>query len=186
MELVKNKTFFCLAIITLFTACLFARSVVVREQWIMPTFFSFSPNTGHVATQLMVVNNWLKEGFFNLRFSAYRWPESVETSSLDKRAFYGSYLPGANYPLFFIFKALDASGIVPDIYEKRGTQLLLVIAWNYLLHFLLAATLCAIVFLVCRRLGFSHLNSLLLASIPAIVEFNNANSLYWEPPFLLS
>lgn len=182
MALVRNKTFFCLALITLFTACLFARSVVVREQWIVPTFLGLkiSPNRGVAGVQLAVVNNWLKEGIFKLRFSAYRYPDSVETATLNKRGFYASYLPGVQYPLFIIFKILDATGIVPDIYEKRGTQLLILILWNYLLHFLLAITLCLAVFLVCRKIGFDHLNSTLLAIVPAIVQFNNANSLYWH------
>ncbi len=175
-----KRTIFCLLIITLFTTFCWARSVQLRQPWIVPTFLSDSPHRGTAGTQLAAVNNWLQEGFFKLRFSAYRYPHSVETSTIDKRGFYASYLPGSQYPLYFLFKLLDLTEIVPDIYEKRGMQLLIVIFWNYLLQFLLALMLCISAFVVCRKLGFDNLNATLLALVPAIIQFHNAVSLYWH------
>ena len=179
-KVVKNKTAFCLFVIFMLTSFFFARSIVVRGKWIVPTFLSYSPHMGTAGTQLAPVNNWLKEGIFNLRFSAYRYPHSVETSAPEKRGFYASILPGSQFPIYFLFKLLDFTGIVPDIYEKRGTQILLIIFWNYFLHFSLALVLCISVFFICRRMGFDHLNATLIAIVPSIVQFHNGVSLYWH------
>ena len=175
---VKNKTTFCLLIITLFTTFFFARSVTVRERWIVPTFMSQSPHQDVTAASLAYTNNWLKEGIFSLHLGLYVYPASVEMPTLDKRYFYPSYPPGSILPVFLLFKVLDATGIIPNIYEKRGAQLLLIIMYNYLLHFLLALVLCYMAFFVCVKLGFDRLNSTLLAITPAIVQFHNASSLY--------
>ena len=180
---VKNKTFFCLLIITLFTTFFFARSVTVRERWIVPTFMSQSPHQDVTAASLAYTNNWLKEGIFSLHLGLYVYPASVEMPTLDKRYFYPSYPPGSILPVFLLFKVLDATGIIPNIYEKRGAQLLLIIMYNYLLHFLLALVLCYMAFFVCVKLGFDRLNSTLLAITPAIVQFHNANSLYHHHVF---
>jgi len=176
----SNKTILCLINITLFSTFFFVRSIQLREPWIVPTFLSHSPHVGTAGTQLAPVNNWLKEGFFKLRLSAYRYPDSVETSATENRGFYASILPGSQYPIYFLFKLLDATSIVPNIYEKRGTQLLLIIFWNYLLHFLSALVLCVTVFFICRRLGFDHLNATLLGIVPSILQLHNAVSLYWH------
>ena len=155
---------------------------MIREQWQAPTFMEY--HNGYQAHQdvsafnLGFINNWLKEGALPLRFGLYMYPASVETPALADRNFYGSYPPGAQLPVYLLFKTLDSTGIVPNIYEKRDTQLLLLIAYNYVLHFILALTLCCLVLLVCRKLGFDRLNSTLLAFIPAIVQFRNAGSLY--------
>ena len=177
---VKNKTVFCLIIITLFTSFFFARSVVVREKWIVPTFLSSSPHQNGTAFILAFVNNWLKDGLFKLHFGTYTYPHSVETPTLDKRNFYASYPPGVALPVFGLFKFLNFTGIVSNIYEKRGIQLVMIILWNYLLHFLLTLVLCGIVFVVCRKIGFDNLNSTLLAIIPAIIQFHNSHSLYYH------
>ena len=176
----SNKTLFCLLIITLFTSFFFARSVVVRERWIVPTFLSNSPHQDGAGQQLSYANNWLREGVFNLRLGLYWYPPSVEMPTLDKRGFHASFPPGATIPVYILLKALDLTGIIPDIYEKRSTQLLLVIFLNYFLHFLLALVLCLISFVVCQKIGFDHINSTLLAIVPAIIQFHNANSLYWH------
>ena len=177
---VKNKTVFCLLIIILFTTFFYTRSVVVRERWIVPTFLNNSLHQNGTGAQLAFVNNWLREGIFNLRFCLYTYPASVETPTLDKRGFYGSVLPGSSLQIYLLFKILDLTGIVPDIYEKRSTQLLLIIFYNHLLHFLLALTLCMTVFFVCRRMGFDNFNSMFIGVVPAVIQFNNANSLYWH------
>lgn len=174
------KIILCLLSITLFSTFFFVRSIQRREPWIVPTFLSNSPHIGTAGTQLAPVNNWLKEGFFKLRLSAYRYPDSVETSATENRGFYASILPGSQYPIYFLFKLLDATSIVPNIYEKRGTQLLLIIFWNYLLHFLSALMLCVTVFFICRRMGFDYLNATLLGIVPSILQFHNAVSLYWH------
>ena len=174
----KNKTIFCLLIVTLFTLFFFARSVIVRERWIVPTWMSNSINgTAH---QLHIVNNWLEEGIIQLGFGAYVYPSSVERPTLDKRWFYASYPPAATFLIYLFFKFLDFTNLVPDIYDKRGTQLLMLILLNYLNHFLLVLVLCGTVFFVCRKTGFDNLNSTLFAIVPAIIQFHNANSLYWH------
>ena len=144
---------------------------------------SQSPHQDVTAASLAYTNNWLKEGIFSLHLGLYVYPASVEMPTLDKRYFYPSYPPGSILPVFLLFKVLDATGIVPNIYEKRGIQLLLIIIYNYLLHFLLALVLCYMAFFVCVKLGFDRLNSTLLAITPAIVQFHNANSLYHHHVF---
>lgn len=155
------------------------RSMMVRKPWIVGAIVKGKGNYGQYATSsaLAVVNNWLKEGAFKLRFLSYFYPASVETPTLDRRHFYGSYPPGLYLPVYLLFKALDLT-FVPNIYEKRGTQLLLVVFYNYLLHFLLVLTLCGVAFLVSRSVGFDRLNSGLFAVVPAVVQFHNAQSLY--------
>lgn len=175
----KHRTVFCLLVVTLFTSFFFARSVVVRDRWIVPTFMGSLGDDG-TAWCLLWVNNWLKEGPMKLRFSSYNYPDTIETPTLDKRRFYASYPPGAVLPVYLLFKFLDFSGIVPEIYDKRGTQLLLITFYNYLQHFLLVLLLCGIVFVVCRKLEFDRLNSTLLAITPAIIQFHNQNSLYFH------
>lgn len=175
---VKNKTTFCLLIITLFTSFFFARSVVVREQWIVPTFLSDSPHQDVTASALAYTNNWLKEGILKLHLGRYVYPASIEMETLDKRYFYASYPPGSILPVFLLFKTLDVTGIIPDIYSKRGAQLLLLILYNYLIHFTIALLLCYMAFFLCLKLGFDPLNSTIFGLVPAIIQFHNANSLY--------
>ena len=179
---IKNKTVFCLLIITLFTSFFFARSVVVRERWIVPTFMAqqnfYQQHIDVTARSLDSINNWLKEGIFNIRFGLYIYPASVEMPTLDKRSFYGSYPPMSIFPIYLLFKTLEISGVVPNIYEKRGLQLLLLTIYSYCIHFLLALVLCFLVFFLCLKLGFDRLNSTLLAIVPTIVQFHNANSLF--------
>ncbi len=134
----------------------------------------------NVSQILFYANNWLREGAFNLRFLAYRSPQSVETPTLDKRRFYGSHPPGAYIPIYWLLKALDVTGIIPNIYHKRGTQLLLLIYYNFMLHFMLVLLLGVVVFFVCRKIGFDNLNSTLLALVPSIVQFHNPASLYYH------
>lgn len=185
--LVKNKTVLSLIIVTLFITFFFARSVSVRERWIIPTFtqayrssLTAAWQSRGTSYQLVTVNNWLKENPVNLGFGRYYYPPSVETPSLDKRYFYGSYPPGSTIQLYILFKLLDSTGFVSEIYEKRGLQLLLVILYKYLLHFLTVLLLCILVFVVCHKLNFDRLNSTLLAVVPAIVQFHNASTLFWN------
>ena len=177
----NNKTVFCLLIITLFTVFFFARSVVVRGRWIVPTFLmSQSPHQNGAAQHLAFANSWLKENPLKLRFINYYYPESVETPTLDKRGFYGSFPPGSTIPVYILLKTLDSTGIVSNIYERRGIQLLLLILLNYITHLSIALVTCWMVFFIFRKARFDNLNSTLLAIIPAIVQFNNSNSLYWH------
>ncbi len=177
---VKNKTAFCLLIVTLFTSFFFARSVTVREPWIQPALMSNTDFHYGTLDSLIFVNNWLAEGSFQLYFNLYRYPDSVETPTFDKRFFYGSYPPGAHLPLYTMFKFLDFTGLVENIHEKREQQILLLILYNYLLHFFLVLMLGYMLFLVCRKIGFDNLNCTLLAIIPAIIQFHGVNDLYWH------
>ncbi len=174
----SNKNLFCLLIITLFAVFFFARSVVVREKWMVPTWLSDYRQA--TATNLSYVNNWLDEGVIQLGFATYIHPRSVERPTLDKRWFYGSYPPAAIFFIYLFFKTIQITNLVPDIYNKRGTQLLMIILLNYIHHFLLVLVLCGIVFFVCRKIGFDRLNSTLFSIVPAITQFHNANSLYWH------
>lgn len=183
MSTVKIKTVFCLLIITLFTSFFFARSVQVREPWIVPTFLHVYTALEHkqhiTAMNLAYVNNWLKESPFQLSLGKYMYPASVEMPTLDKRNFNPPTPPGVVAQLYLLFKFLDVTGLIPNIYEQRGTQLLLVILYNFMLHFLLALVMCWLVFFVCCKLGFDRLNSTLLGIVPAIILFHNAGNLYW-------
>ena len=148
----------------------------------MPTFMAqqnfYQQHTDVTVYSLSFVNSWLQEDPLNLRLGLYSYPASVEMPSLGKRRPYFSYPPGHILPVYLLFKTLDITGIVPDIYEKRGIQLLLLTVFNYFLHFLLALLLCCFSFFICLKLGFDRMNSTILAIIPAIVQFHNANSLY--------
>ena len=182
-----NKTSLCLLLISLFACFFFAHSVAVREPYIASTFMHqqnyYQRHLDVTATHLGFVNNWLQEGAFQLNFRLYLYPASVEMPTLDSRGLYASYPAGTAVPIYLLFKALDWAGIFPDIYESRGTQLLLLTLYNYARHLLLALTLCFLLFCMCLRLGFDRLNSLLLALIPAMVQFNNATSLYHHHAF---
>ena len=137
-----NKTSLCLLLISLFTCFLFARSVAIREQYTAPTFMRqqnyYQKHLDATASTLSFVNNWLQEGAFQLNFGLYRYPAAVEMLTLGSRGLYASYPPGTIVPIYLLFKALDSAGIFPDIYESRGTQLLLLTLYNYALHLLLA------------------------------------------------
>lgn len=150
----------------------------------MPTYQS--GNQYHqwpTAHALIFVNNWLKEGLWQLRFGLFYEPLSVESPTTDKRFHYISYPPGAYLPVYFLLKFVQITGIVPDLVEKRGTQLMMLTAYNYFLHFVLTLVLCVAVFFLMRRMGFDRLNSTILAIIPAIIQFHNYSSLYWHHVF---
>ena len=176
----KNKTLLCLLIVALFTSFFFARSVTIRESWAQPALMKSTDFKYGTLDSLIFVNNWLVEGAFKLYFNLYRYPASVETPTLDKRFFYGSYPPGAHLPLYALFKFLDFTGLVDNIHEKKGLQILLLILYNYLLHLFLVFMLGTILFLVCRKLSFDRLNSTIIALVPAIIQFHSANDLYWH------
>ena len=112
-------------------------------------------------------------------FGQYMYPKSVEMPTLADRKYHPSYPPMITIGLYILFKTLEVTGIVPDIYHQRGLQLLIVIWLNHIFHFILALSLCLLAFVVTRRLGFDALNSALIAITPAIVLFHNAGSLYW-------
>ncbi len=177
------KTSHCLLVVGVFSTFFFCKSVEIRKPWIVPTFLQVSNWLEHkqhiTAGYLAYTNNWIQEGPLNLRLGRYMYPASVETSTLAKRKFHPSYPPGATTALFLLFKTLDATGLVPNIQEKRGSQLLVVIALNYAFHFLLVLVMGGLVFAVCRKIGFDNLNCTILAFIPAIVLFHNAGTLYW-------
>lgn len=181
-RLSTNKTALCLLIVTIFTAFFFARSIVVRERWIQPTFIEwqnyYQKHRDVTARKLSFVNHWLNEGAFHLRFGLYSYFASVEMPTLAKRNPYTSFPPGAILPIYVLFKTLDAIGVVPNIHEKKGIQILMITAYNYLTHFLLTLILCFLVFFMCLKLGFDRLNSIIFASVPTIVQLHNANSLY--------
>lgn len=177
---VRNKTLLCLLIVALFTSFFFARSVTVREPWIQPTLLMSTDFQYGTLDSLVVVNNWLAEGAFKLYFNLYFYPASVETPTLDKRYFYGSHPPGGYLPLYVLFKLLDFTGIVDNVHEKRGQQILLLILYNYLLHFFLVFMLGVMLFLVCRKISFDNLNSTIFALIPSVIHFHSANDLYWH------
>lgn len=133
------------------------------------------------ASTLVFVNNWLNEGPLNLHFALFQAPASVETSTLDQRSLYVSYPPGALLPVYLLLKTVEI--LVPNIGQNRSSQILILIAWNSLLHLLLVFTLCGMVFFLGYKLGFDRLNCTLLATVPAIIQFHNAQSLYYHHIF---
>lgn len=176
-------TRFCLLAITLVTVFFWYRSVQVREPWNVPTFMQISNWLEHkqhiTAATLAYVNNWLKDGPSALYFGQYFYPKSVEMPALADRKYHPSYPPMITFGLYALFKTLEVTGIVPDIYYQRGAQILIVIWLNHILHLMLALSVCLLAFVTTRRLGFDDLNSGLMAITPAIVLFHNAGSLYW-------
>lgn len=177
----KNKTTLCLLITTLVTSFFFLRSVVVREKWIAPTFLAKpAPHNHGAAHHLIAANNWLKEGIINLNFSSFLHPASVEMPNLYERFYYGTFPPGTTLLTYSMLKILEVTGIVPDIYNKRGTQLLVVIFYMYFTHFLMTVVICWLLFFLCRKIGYDNLNSTLISTIPPIIQFHNSSSVYWH------
>ena len=174
---------FCLLAIVLVTTFFWYRSVQVREPWNVPTFMHYSSWAEHhqhiAAKHLAYANNWLKEGPSALYFGQYMYPKSIEMQELAQRKYHPSYPPMVTFGLYALFKALEVTGVIPDIYHKRGIQVLIAISLNHILHFILALSMCLLVFVVCRKLGFDELNSALMAITPAIVLLHNAGTLYW-------
>ena len=181
--MVNLTTRFYLLAIVLVTVFFWYRSVQVREPWNVPTFMKITNWFEHkqhiTAGTLAYVNNWLKEGPSALYWGQYFYPKSIEMPTLDKRRFHPSYPPMITLGLYTLFKTLEVTGIVPDIYHQRGLQILIVIWLNHIFHFLLALSMCLLVFVVTRKMGFDKLNSAIMAVVPSIVLFHNAGTLYW-------
>ena len=185
----SNKTALCLLLVAFFTALLFLRSIALRENHLHATYAVNSLELcegcksryeWHTASTLVFVNNWLHEGAWNLRFALLDAPRTIDRQDIDDRMFYPAYPPGSILPIYVLFRMVQASGLVDDFVHKRGKQLLMIIAYNYLLHLLVAMLLCFTVFLLLRHLNFDRFNAGVLACIPAIIQFHNAHSLYWH------
>jgi hypothetical protein len=58
------------------------------------------------ASTVKFVNNWLKEGPFNLHFLMLEYPDSIEFNNLSEREVYISYPPGAVIPPYILAKLL--------------------------------------------------------------------------------
>ena len=181
--MINLTTRFYLLAILLVTMFFWYRSVQVREPWNAPTFMHYSNWLEHkqhiTAATLIYANNWLKEGPLALYFGQYMYPKSVEMPTLADRKYHPSYPPMITFGLYALFKTLEVTGIVPDIYRQRGLQILIVIWLNYIFHFILALSMCLLMFVVTRKLGFDDLNSALMAITPTVVLFHNAGTLYW-------
>ncbi len=180
----RSKVLFYVLAVILLASFFFARSVVVRKPWIISTLMSemhidSAHSRGSVAG-LIFANNWLKASPSELFFSLYLYPASVEMPTLEQRGFYASFPPGYVLPIYLLFKLLDSTGLVPDIYEKRGAQLVATIIFNYFSHFLLVLIICMMVMVVCLKVGFDALNSTLLAIVPAIIQFHDSTTLFWN------
>lgn len=185
----NNKALLCLLLIAFFTALLFLRSVGLREYNLHATYSEgtmqlcegcTSRYEWHTASTLVFVNNWLQEGAWNLRFALFDVPRSIEFRDFDQRFFYPAYPPGAMLPIYLLFRAINDSGLIPDFANDRSKQLLTVIAYNYLLHLILAVLLCFSVFLILRHINFDYFNATVLACVPALIQFHNAHSMYWH------
>ena len=184
-----KKTFFCFLLLAFFSAVLMFNSVSLRDDKLYATYSVGSLELcegcktryeWHTASTLTFVNNWLQEGIWNLRFGLFHAPRSIEVTDFEQRFFYPAYPPGAMLPIYLLFRVVDSIGFIDDFAVKRSQQLLAVIAYNYLLHLLLTVLLCATVFLFLRSINFDRCNSLILACIPAVIQFHNAHSLYWH------
>ena len=180
----RRKATLCFLIAAVFASFFFARSVIARKPWITSTLMGErhidSAHSRGSVEELIFVNNWLKDSPSKLFFGMYWYPASVEMPTLDKRGFYASFPPGCVLPIYILFKFLDATGIVPDIYEKRGSQIIAIIIFNYFIHFLLTLIVCAMVMIVCLKIGFDPINSMLLAIIPAIIQFHDSTTIFWN------
>ena len=185
----NNRTLLCLLLIAFFTALLFFNSIALREYNLHATYSKGTLQLcegcktryeWHTASMLVYVNNWLQEGAWNLRFALFDAPRAVEFGDHSQRFFYPAYPPGAVLPVYLLFRAIDGIGSVDNFADDRSKQLLTIIAYNYLLHLLLALLLCFSVFLILRHLDFDYLNATVLACIPALIQFHNAHSMYWH------
>lgn len=180
----RNKTILCMLAIVLLTNFFFARSVAIKRPWIMPVPTSdigVDRTDGYVSVHgLIFANNWLHSSPSKLFFGLYLYPASVEMSTLEQRGFYASFPPGYVLPMYLLFKSLDVTGLVPNIYEKRDTQLAAASIFNCITHLLLVFILCMILMVVCLKIGFDALNSTLLAIVPAIVQFHDLDIIRWN------
>ena len=185
----NNKTVLCVLLVAFFASLLFLRSISLRENHLHATYSVSSLQLcegcksryeWHTASTLVFVNNWLLEGAWNLRFALFDAPRAIDRQEIEERMFYPAYPPGAILPIYLLFRVVLATGFIDDFAHKRSKQLLTIIAYNYVLHLLVAVLLCFIVFFLLRHLNFDHFNAAVLSCIPAIIQFHNAHSLYWH------
>ena len=70
------------------------------------------------ASTVIFVNNWLKEGPWNLKFIMYSLPDSAEFKSLPERGAYISYPPGAMIPPYMLARLLHKNEIGTDFIKR--------------------------------------------------------------------
>jgi len=127
-------------------AALFAASVYLRAEGLgrLPAGISSWMTTGST----ICAKNWHREGAWNLRFTLYRDPASIEQAGA--RTPYLSFPPGAIVPLYLLGRLLHL--------EPTPA---LAMSYNLLCQFLIA---CALGFTVLRVLRFSG-----VSGIPALL-----------------
>ena len=176
----------CALVIIVFTLCMFAQSVQTKLLWMQPTYsinsLQICPACSTMyewltAHALIHTNNWLQENPLHLRFALFHTPRAIEAQTFDKRTYYGSYPPGAIFPLYLLINALALFN--PDIRHDREMQLNMILAWNHAYHIVLTLVLCFIVYRTLRRSRCDTLNATLMACTPAIVQYTNAHSIFW-------
>lgn len=63
------------------------------------------------ASTIKFVNQWLKEGAWNLRFTSYEYFDSIEFHTLGERCPYISYPPGTTFLIWFMAKLMGRAHI---------------------------------------------------------------------------
>lgn len=136
----------CTGVLFALVAVLFAWSVYLRADGLgrLPAGISSWMTTGST----ICAKNWYREGAWNLRFTLYRDPASIENAGA--RTPYLSFPPGAIVPLYFLGRLLHL--------EPTPT---LAMSYNLLSQFLIA---CALGFTVLRFLRYSG-----ASGIPALL-----------------
>ncbi|HNT88467.1 MAG TPA: hypothetical protein PKL84_11440 [Candidatus Hydrogenedentes bacterium] len=147
------------AAVCVYTAALFAFSVYLRADGFgrLPTGVSSWMTTGST----ICAKNWHREGAWNLRFTLYREPASIENAGL--RTPYLSFPPGAILPIYILGKARGV--------EPTPT---LTMVYNLCMQFLIACVLGLVCLFVLRRFKVA----VLLAAVPPTLYLFLRGSFY--------
>lgn len=151
--LTKKSTFVVISFLLVYSAIIFLLSVKLRVEYIGS--ISFEHHQWNMAAPILFTKNWLRENPLTLKFSMISEPASIEFASLNKRAPYLSYPPGAIIPIYLFCLLL-----------KTEPSVVLVNSFGLLNHFLVSTFLGLLVFFLLRLTQ----HSVLLASISYLIS----------------
>ncbi|MDE3270053.1 MAG: hypothetical protein OYH77_07195 [Pseudomonadota bacterium] len=182
----KRLNFLSFCCVAFVIAVIFLHSIERREPhlagtWSRDTFIlcdtCIDRHQWHMATTMIYVQNWLREGALNLKFLLVSNPKSIEMQTLNDRVVYPSFPVGA-YIITYLW-VLGMSVASQDILTDPSLQLLSYTALAYAAHLFFTCLLCLAVFRIMRRLRCNHLNASLIAIVPALVSFHSVFPLYY-------
>lgn len=151
-----RRLVFAIVVITICTSLVFAFSAHIRSPLVGKTAWL---DSWFSSASVLFAKNWTQTGTFRMRLGMFWNPASVEFPTLASRELYSSYPPGAIVPVYVLGRLLG-----------RSPDLELVMAWNLSLQFMIALTLCLLVFYVLYQAGMTWPGALLFALVPVPLE----------------